>query len=537
MDHLKLSERSPRILARPKVAMLGCAATLALGAALGSYGSAHATTTLSPLYVGGATLSERVYRNIFNAFGSTATGDLCVGVTGCSSTPFNPNVEVLYAGVGSTNGIKAYDADSPALLIAGAKTPDNPPVASTRDFGPFYGTGTGSSWKPSSTSTAYFPKLSMASADGILSTDASAVTALGFGAPIQIPSLITSAAIIFTPTPGWNPKNKVLVTGYSAVNLSTNTLCGIWTGAITDWSNAEITKDNKGKQLGSGTITPVYRNDGSAITFLLGNALLNQCGTTTHPVSTHPVPDQWLADQSPVIPNSPPYTANNSFFINVFGKGHLPSNFYNNATFAGVAGGAKTNLGVQLATDATVGAIGYVSTDFAQPVVTGNDAKGNPVPAAANLQTYLSYSTGATPVYQAPRASTAYAILQTATPPSFSGSPAPALNALNWNVVNPTPTNKNAYPIGGFTYFLLYSCYASATDVASHVGPSGLLTWWYGSSTLNSGIPDATMTAEGYSPIPNAWTVAVNKLLANKLTKISTPGTKNTACATVSKGA
>jgi len=49
----------------------------------------------------------------------------------------------------SANAAKAYDGYNPSQFISGGKVPQNPPVASSRDFGPYYGTGTGSSWVPS----------------------------------------------------------------------------------------------------------------------------------------------------------------------------------------------------------------------------------------------------------------------------------------------------------------------------------------------------------------------------------------------------
>jgi len=504
-----------------------------------AFGAAQAQTL--PLYGGGATLTERVTRNIFNAYGNTASGDLCVGFVACPATPYRSNVEILYVGVGASNGLKAYDGNSPALFLAGSKKPDNPPVASTRDFGPFYGTGTGSSWVPSATATNYFPKVSFSVADGLTASDVTAVSALGFGSAIQVPAMVTPVVITFTPTATWTPKGALLTGGSSKVNLSTNTICGIWTGAITNWNDAGIKKDNKNVQLGNGPITVVYRHDGAATTFLLANALLNQCGTTSHPVSTYPVPDQWLTDNA--ITNTAPYTANNLFFINVFTHGHLPSNFYNNVTFAGVAGGANTNQGEQLATDATVGAVGYVSTDFAQPIQTGNDKNGNPIAAGANIQTYYTYINALTPVYKPASPTSAGFILKDAVPPSFTGgATAPATNPLNWGALNPTPSSANAYPIGGFTYFLLYSCYSSATDVnalvSSTAGSLGLFRWYYGTATENGGIPATLITASGNSPIPAAWNTASKALLAtNAYTKISTPGKASTACHTVTKGA
>jgi ABC-type phosphate transport system substrate-binding protein len=329
--------------------------------------------------------------------------------------------------------------------------------------------------------------------------------------------------------------------GSSGVNLRTNTLCGIWTGAITDWSNSEITADNKGKQLGSGTIVPVYRHDGAATTFLLANALLNQCGTTTHPVSTHPVPDQWLADNK--ITNTPPYVSNTSFFYTVYAAGHLPSNFYNNVAFSGQTGGVVTITGMQEAVDATPGAVGYLSTDFAPPSVTGNDPKGNPIAAAINLQSYASYSGGTTAKFWPPSAAHTTSIMASATPPSFTGgATAPAASAINWSLLNPTPTDANAYPIGGFAYFELYSCYQNATDIdamlATKAGKLGLIRWYFGIGSENANIPYDTLISLGFYPVPPAWRTAAKTLLTtNPYTRVGTPTQPNTACANVTKGA
>ena len=48
----------------------GMAAAVALATAFG----ANATTT--PLYSGGGTLAEKVYRDIYNQYGANASGDL-----------------------------------------------------------------------------------------------------------------------------------------------------------------------------------------------------------------------------------------------------------------------------------------------------------------------------------------------------------------------------------------------------------------------------------------------------------------------------
>jgi ABC-type phosphate transport system substrate-binding protein len=513
----------------------GTAAVFALATAFTGAGA------VTPLYSGGGTLAEKVYRDIFNQYGSNASGDTCVGLpsTFCSASPYNPNVEALYVGVGSGNGKSALTSYNAANYVAGPRTPDNPPVPSTRDFGPFFGTGTGASWVPGTANP--YPKVSFSGSDDPLTATDIFVYGNKFGQLVQFPALVTSIAIPFTPTANWNPQGKLIAGGSSKVNLSTNTVCGIFTGAITNWNNAEIKKDNKNIQLGSGTITVVYRNDSSGSTFLTTNGLLNQCGTASHPVSTHPFPDQWLTDNG--ITNTPPFVSNNTFFITVFNKGHLPSNFYNNSAFSGVTGGCKGSGGVQKCIDATVGGIGYLSPDFVQPIVTGNDSNGNPIAAAANLQTYYTYSNSLAAVYAPPAPKYANYIMQSAVPPSFvGGSTAPATNPLNWGVTNPTPTSANAYPIGGFTFIDVYSCYTSATDVAAlaatTAGSLGLWRWYFGTSTENGGVPASTLTANGFSAVPAKWIAAAKTLLtANVYTRLGTPKKKNTACTNFANGA
>jgi ABC-type phosphate transport system substrate-binding protein len=526
---------------------------MVLTAAMSLTGAAKATSSLTPLYSGGATTGEKPLRSVFNSYGSTATGDLCLGLATCPTSAYNSNVEVLYVGVGSTDGFKAFDGDNPSLFVTGPKTPDNPPVASTRDFGPFYGTGTGSSWVPSGTATDYFPEVHFAVADALGQSDITAVAALGYGPAVQVPLLVYPVAINFTPTPGWNPQGKLLPKGSSKVNLSTNSVCGIFSGAINTWQNASITKDNRNKQLGSGAITVVYRHDGSSTTFHFTNGLLNQCGSSSFPAATNPIPEQWLIDAGVTDKNGntvtatsdagPPYSSNNNFFIDVFNAKHLPSNFWNNSGFSGVTGGANTNTGVQLAVDATVGAIGYVAPDFAQPIQTGNDKNGNLVASTANIQTYYSFSNKLTAVYEPPSSTAAGFIMKTTTPPSFTGgATAPAANPLNWSAVDPTPTAAASYPFGGFEYFLLYSCYASATTLNALTGATagdlGLLRWYYGTAAQNSGIPTTDLTAFGYAAVPTTWEAGIKELLfTSTYTKLGTPKQAKTACATVTKGA
>ncbi len=72
------------------------------------------------------------------------------------------------------------------------RTPDAVPVASTTDFGPFYGTGAGASWVRNTTDTGPFPsKVSfIGSDDPLLQSDIDTYNTKknGWGAPIQVPA-------------------------------------------------------------------------------------------------------------------------------------------------------------------------------------------------------------------------------------------------------------------------------------------------------------------------------------------------------------
>jgi ABC-type phosphate transport system substrate-binding protein len=499
--------------------------------------AAPAQAQTVPLYSGGGTLAEKVYRDIFNCYGNQSGGDLTIGLVGpqagCSGlAPYRSNVEALYVGVGSGNGKKGFVNHDAAQYSSGGKIPDSVPVPSTSDFNPFYGTGAGAGWVKGTTNP--FPKVSFTGSDDPLIpsdiTTYNTVSAGHWGAPIQVPALITTITVPFNPTAGWNPKGKLLPGGSSTVNLSTKTLCGIFTGAITNWNDPAITADNKNTQLGSGTINVIYRSDGSGSTFLFTNALLNQCSLTTHPI-----PAQWIADNGGSTTNS-----NNNFFINVNAAGHLPANF------TGASGGSA----VRTAIAGSTGAIGYLSPDFVAPIISGGLL-------TANLQTYASLSASAAPVYKAPSAKNGTAIMGgtfAKAPLATAGSCPVGVNAgqaadgicshnpLNWGVVNPTPSSAAAYPVGGFTFIDLYTCYASAADkdaiAGATAGSLGLFAWYFGSPTQNGSKVKTELTNNGFSVVPGGWLSGAKKLLlTDQKTKIGTPGQAKTGCATVAGGA
>src|SRR5262249_25394879 len=147
----------------------------------------------------------------------------------------------------------------------------------------------------------------------------------------------------------------------SQFDLATDTLCGIFTGAITSWSDTSFKAANGGVQLGTGPIRVVYRRDTGGGTFLFSNALIHQCSATSHPI-----PALWQA-----APGNMPGVGNDLFFANLAKAGLLPANF----TF--VSDGQT----MQAAVKAAPGSIGYDAPDQVQIVNPSGTL-------AANLQTF-----------------------------------------------------------------------------------------------------------------------------------------------------
>jgi ABC-type phosphate transport system substrate-binding protein len=500
------------------------------------------------LYSGGGTLAEKVYRDIFNCYGGTDGGafsaKLVGAPTGCNAaTPYRPGVLQSYVGVGSGNGKAAFRTHDASHFTDGNKKADNPPVAASGTTGPLYGTGTGNAWVPNSDDSGPFPsKVSfVGSDDPLLPSDLVAYFATSggtdlahpgnFGAPIQVPGLVTAVAVPFHQTATWTEKNKAPSGGSSGVMLSTDNLCGIFTGAITDWSDNAFKVDNKNVQLGNGPITVVYRGDSSGTTFLFSNALINQCAGTAHPI-----PASWQS-----AAGNGAGVGNNSFFINVKTAGLLPANF----VAASGSGAVKSTV------HATVGAVGYLSPDFVLPIDTTDSDK------AANLQVFDTnpasprYITGLKAKFLAPTGKNATNIVAKLKPPvnkqpnaktGLGGScpvgndvnQAPdgncAHNPLNWGVTAPAPVGTAAYPIGGFTFLDAYTCYATDADAmaGTTVGSFGLLRWYFGSTAENATHVKTELMANGFGVIPGAWLSGVKKLIStDKLSKISPANTGN----------
>ncbi len=553
----------------------GMVAAVAVAACFTATGSAPARAATTPLYSGGSTLAELVYRDLFSCYGSNSsvapqldnggTGGAGVASGGsafttfCSGAAVNSTVEALYAGVGSGDGKLAFTTHNPANLVAGSRTPGGPdknphPYSGDLNGGgssnAYYGSDTGGTY--TSGTTPAFPGFQFAGSDDSLIAADLANTgngyyapgnpgASGFGPAIQFPTFVTGVAVAFNPLDGnghavaqQGKKPAAIIPGYTTyVDFDMNTVCGIFTGAYLTWDSLPATWNNltnkSGAQYGTGPITVTWRSDNSGTTFIFTNALLNQCGTQSHPVAgiTNSVPDQWLTDAG--IPNSPPFTSTTGFFPKVNAAHHLPSSF--------LVGGASGNGGVEAATASTNGAIGYLSPGF----VNGYASAPTGAPLAAAVQVAGTASTK--PKFAQPTLKAVSAVMAKAVPPSFNAGSCTtatgwamgtspdgvcAHNPMNWGVLNPVPVpSSSTYPIGGFTFIDMYSCYANTTEVAALAStktPNGLW-YWHMKNSSSSKIPGKVLNDDGFSVLPSAWTKAIETLLGKDVKTMPRPVT------------
>lgn len=110
------------------------------------------------------------------------------------------------------------------------------------------------------------------------------------GEPFEMPAIGGSIAVAFVE----NTANGINTT---TVKLSPNTICDIFSGNVTDWTNSEITTDNGGTPVTSQSSLPIfvnYRSDGSGTTFLFETYLNDVCPSGSYwDPANHPASTTW----------------------------------------------------------------------------------------------------------------------------------------------------------------------------------------------------------------------------------------------------
>lgn len=418
-----------------------------------------AATTVNPLYVDGGTAASYVYRAWGDAWGQPLGGGTCVGIN-CAE-------ELLYASIGTGSSQTAFLNHAASASVPGAS---EPPYTDT--LFPAYP----------------YPALDLAAGDAPLNNtqlsqynntiNGSGTDLARFGAAIVTPTMGVPIAV------GYNRSNLTIPA--EGAKLSVDALCGIFTGAITNWNDAAITKANGGvslaPQAGGQPITVEVRSDGSGSTFILSDALSTQCVApkTTHIFKTVTGGVGIGAGSAPVWP----------------------------ATFVA----SKGSGGVQGAINATPGGVGYVSANFVQPF--------NPSgPPAAKLQNKSNN-------YEAPIVANSKAALSgpfdTTGPCGTAGGvttcyPNPVTNQ---KIYNSNPGKATAYPITGFTYGYFYTCSPSADVTAAINGSNSLFVTYALKAEVGTTLTPADTLVENRGLVELTNTVKSSSV--NLLKKIKT---------------
>jgi ABC-type phosphate transport system substrate-binding protein len=241
-----------------------------------------------------------------------------------------------------------------------------------------------------------------------------AANGAAFGKLIQIPAVGTSVAIPYKHA------------GVTSLQVTAAQLCDVFSGTITTW----------GQLLGTGAadqtlIKVIYRSGSSGTTELFTRFLNDTC------------PTQFSV---------------NGTFTTAAAKG-APAN----SIIAAGSGDVVTTV------NATEGAIGYVSPDYV-------NANSNAVVARVS-KTAMAAGTAPLPTFANARTA-----LGTAVAPGTAAGTTPEeaavarANPLKWvptfgsNVAggdSPVPTAAGAYPIVGYTNFLVGQCYANPADATA----------------------------------------------------------------------
>ena len=256
--------------------------------------------------------------------------------------------------------------------------------------------------------------------DAVLSSaQISGWTTFQYGQPaagnlIQVPSMGVGISI---------PVQNSAITTNGGLILQDADLCGVFSGKITDFKQLSVNKGEKTPA--SGTITVVYRNDGSGTSFLLTNHLSAVCNSGNSNIT---------------------FTATTTF-QSLFPNSTPPANFIGEKGSSGVAGEIMT----------LPSAMAYLSPDFTS--IDPNSGAPNHSLVVASV---LLGKVAELPTTKNITAALARPVAgQNLTPPMNKTDGA---NPANY--VPLIQTVSAGYPIVGYTTFDFAQCYADPTVAA-----------------------------------------------------------------------
>jgi len=410
--------------------------------------SAKASDVL--VYGGGSTLAAKVYRDIFNCYSTKASG-----IFATTPATYPAGVSIQYPTAensacttqGTASGITFYEGVGSGAGLS-AWTTLNPV-----NFGSPATTNTiaylDSTQKVNSTP---YPEIQFAASDAYLSsTQASQAASTSGETVFQLPTFVTPIVIA--------------VGQVQNVKLTGTDVCQLFASS-TSKSAAGV----KFSEL-------VVRKDGSGTSFIFSDWLAKNCKTNLGFNSSNGFPS-----------NSPNWTA-----VAAANGNHLP--IVAESGTGGVAG--------QVA--ATANALGYVSPDYAYPVVATSTAYPSYVqgylPTVANVQARLNVETY-------PKTYDAATIGQ----------------EINDQLVAP---GHSGYPIIGYTFIDTYSCYSASIGGGLIGGPSQGTELYNELFYFYSNAKDGILNSAGFVE-PSTTVISLLKGTGGPLNK--TGGIQNASC-------
>jgi phosphate transport system substrate-binding protein len=376
-----------------------------------------------------------------NAVGTTAAyGE--IGLYGTSNATFT------YFSVGSGAGQNAFLNNQPTYLGAG--------VTGTVDF---------------------------ANSDAALTTaqvtsyNAGTVGA-NSGPLIQIPYIVTAITVPVVNGPAVTSLVTPQTTPGQAhsIALNDNDLCGIFSGALTNWNQVTNPETNTVYSL-NAPIKVVYRTDGSGTSELLTRHLAAVCTTANTKAGVSFVDSLTFANAA------------------AFPSG-VPSNF------VGASGSSGVRNSLASLSTAGTAAVAYLSPDYTNTYIASQSTVVTPTGALQLPLASLYNSTSG--AYYAPTYANATTAVNTTTAPSTRAT---ASDPTQWVPVSGTAYSQLAnpasgYPVSGTSQIILSQCYADPT-VASNV--QSFLSNHYTSASNAS-----VVHGNGFDTVPSGYQTAIS---------------------------
>jgi len=287
---------------------------------------------------------------------------------------------------------------------------------------------------------------------------------------------------------------KIKKNGEAALN--DHDLCNIFTGGFTNWNQTSAAS-----KFTAGTITVVFRSDGSGTSFLLLNHLATVCTGASAPPAG--VTLSATTNFATIFP-----TTQGGIFQKPIGIGgvtyYTPSNFVGESGSSGIAN-YLSGLGGATVTSATA----YLTPDFTTIDPNSNAVLSNGAKSALVVAGVVNATNGT--AYTPTNANITAGLANAATGQFLT--PPTGTNLSNPSAYVPLiETTKSGYPVVGYTTFDYAQCYLNAkigTSIVKFTTDHFATAAYKTDQTNNGFIPLANTKAAGF------YTVVKNNILTN----------------------